>query len=504
MQIEKSITESDESGFEKSQVVSLIIREKPEKGYPDSPLFAGVTQASEDPIGPLFERSWFHRMWTVQEVTHSSLYRVDLYCGSTTIPWPQLLSAVDALRQEKYSWGRWEQAMRLISQLSINLIYQKYPEVRDRLDSWSKPLAFFTLMNTREKLSTDPKDKIFALHGMFKEIQVPFPSPDYRKTVEDVYREAVVASINYDRGLEVLYHVPSDHRRDGLVSWVPDWSDAGWKESDPRYGIRNRFAACGPGNPNWRFSTDQSQLIVTGKIVDSIIYRAKSIGGPAEILTAGFGRNLNRPAPFSQGLFTKSAIPVLKTWVEVSQWSEYPTGESTKEALRRTLVMDDPNSLAQFTMARAFDPWYNEMMSDEPKFIGMDLEKALSDHPRPTLPTQEEDALRECAENLLEILNMFPLRDPSACMFNYDAVSFSQKKCLFYTQSGYFGTAPDPLPTPVEPGDKIAVIGGLGMPLLLRPVEGGYRLLTHVYVHGIMYGEAWPENVESLEEIVLV
>lgn len=38
------------------------------------------------------------------------------------------------------------------------------------------------------------------------------------------------------------------------------------------------------------------------------------------------------------------------------------------------------------------------------------------------------------------------------------------------------------------------------------PVEvgGGYRLLTHIYVHGIMHGEAWPEDETELEELVLV
>jgi hypothetical protein len=82
----------------------------------------------------------------------------------------------------------------------------------------------------------------------------------------------------------------------------------------------------------------------------------------------------------------------------------------------------------------------------------------------------------------------------------------SQKKCFFRTENGYFGTAPDPLPTALRPGDKIAIISGLEMPLLLRPVEGGYQylLLTHVYVHGIMHGEMWPVIKDDLEEIALV
>jgi hypothetical protein len=54
------------------------------------------------------------------------------------------------------------------------------------------------------------------------------------------------------------------------------------------------------------------------------------------------------------------------------------------------------------------------------------------------------------------------------------------------------------------PGDKIVIIRGLEMPLLLRPVENGYKLITHVYVHGMMYGEMWPQDEGCLEDIILL
>ena len=44
------------------------------------------------------------------------------------------------------------------------------------------------------------------------------------------------------------------------------------------------------------------------------------------------------------------------------------------------------------------------------------------------------------------------------------------------------------------------------MPLMAKPGKKiGFRLVTHVYVHGIMYGEAWPKNGDGgeWEEIVL-
>ena len=83
-------------------------------------------------------------------------------------------------------------------------------------------MAFLIFVSALEKSSIDLRDKVFALHGILDELEVPFPAPDYRKPVEDVYRDSVIACVNYDKILDVLCYVPSDHRRDGLASWVPD------------------------------------------------------------------------------------------------------------------------------------------------------------------------------------------------------------------------------------------------------------------------------------------
>jgi hypothetical protein len=55
----------------------------------------------------------------------------------------------------------------------------------------------------------------------------------------------------------------------------------------------------------------------------------------------------------------------------------------------------------------------------------------------------------------------------------------------------------------VEQGDRIAVLAGLEIPMVLREVDQGYHFVTHTYVHGIMHGEAWPANAE-IREIILV
>lgn len=54
-------------------------------------------------------------------------------------------------------------------------------------------------------------------------------------------------------------------------------------------------------------------------------------------------------------------------------------------------------------------------------------------------------------------------------------------------------------------GDEVWVLAGYKVALARRPMGGGkYRLICDVHVHGIMYGEALPEDAGngSVQEIV--
>lgn len=437
------------------------------------------------------------------------------------MPWPNLVVTVDTLKATKYKWGRWKEAMSLQNQLTVYVATRRYEGVRALLDDnpgdlHNDPLVFSILIDSRRKKSTDPRDKVFALYGLFKELGIPFPAPDYSRPVEDVYREAVISCINYDKNIYILYHAPSDRRRNGLPSWVPDFAENGWDEGDPRYGlVRGRFAASGRRSAKWSFLEDGTGLVLVGKIVDTIIFRADpmpSLDGITQELLYRAGRigeGLSDGDPDSETAAEYSRLnfrgySVLKSWVEVSQWSDYPTGEFTREALQRTLVNDNPECNADASKDLSFDHWYSTMILGEMDTTARALQRTSAGSSIPTQPCAREIFLREMMKRFpQEQYGLIAFGGPGF-RFHSNVMAFSQKKCFFFTENYYIGTAADPLPVPVEPGDRIAIVRGLEMPLALRPVEGGYRLLTHVYVHGIMYGEAWPQNEDNLEEIVLL
>ncbi|RMZ86978.1 hypothetical protein DV736_g5791, partial [Chaetothyriales sp. CBS 134916] len=395
--------------------------------------------------------------------------------------------------------------MSLQQQLTIYLAGRRYKGVKELLDDnpgdlHNDPLAFQIFMNARRKKSSDPKDKIFALCGLFKELDIPFPAPDYSRPIEDVYREAVMSCIEYDKNLYILYYAPSDRRRDGLASWVPDFSEDGLKESDPRHPqIRGRFAAEGRRSSKWSFSEDGHGLVLVGKIVDRIIVRTDPIPAMDNIMPSA-NPEFKAEVPHQ----IHKAYAVLKSWVEISRWSDYPTGESTRDALQRTILNDNPKSTEETVTENSFDEWYNAMILQEQDFAERVLRRGGGKNLTSIVPGLRESVLRRVMQTIsLEQQTILGI-GPRGMRFHTLAMAFSQKKCFFFTEKCYFGTAADPLPVSIVPGDKIAIVRGLEMPLALRRVEGGYKLLTHVYVHGIMHGEAWPEDEDGLEEIVLL
>lgn len=418
-------------------------------------------------------------MWTIQEVTLSLPERIIVRCGEHTFPWQPFLGIVTVLRDAEYPWKGWKRAMGLQQSLWSYLSVKRYPWARELMrDGLQKdPHMFSILQGARKKCSGDPKDKIFALYGLFQELGIPMPTPDYRKPVGQVYKEATAACIDYDRSLQILYHASSDLRREDLSSWVPDYSNPGWEDSDARDALMGiHFAAGGSVPSRWRLSSDGANLAIQGKILSSIVSRAEPWMGDDELVRATQNGQLlpiigEKRTQFLD--FCYYGCLVFRSWIRLrpsSEASDYPTGGSSREALRRTLVIDHPGVLADEAAPRNFKHWY-DVLTDE----------------------------RLDSESLVHVLMGGP-----GIRFHHIAMSFSMKKCLFYTESGLMGVAPDPLPVVVEPGDKIAVVPGLEMPLLLRQAPGGYRLLTHVYVHGIMYGEGLGPDGHDTEEIVLV
>ncbi|KAI4264995.1 MAG: hypothetical protein L6R38_009723 [Xanthoria sp. 2 TBL-2021] len=468
------------------------------------------TTGREERISPLFKHSWFTRLWTVQEVALADIHNVQVVCGKNTISWTRLMGATESLRLNGYHWGNYQEAMALQKDLSIYLQQHLHPEIRIMLEqkphyNMHTPSVSHILCWTRSKAVTEPRDMVFGLLGIFTALGIDSFVPDYTKSVEEVYRQAAIMAISHDRNLDILFEAASDNRRTGLNSWVPDWSSRGYTGTDMRGAITNaHFCACGPANPRYHFSAGENHLHLRGKLLDTVIYRAETMNMRCINDIDAISRALRGggQGPIGDDLAsllnaireTHGVFQVMRAWTDVSTWYvSYPApGETPKTALRRTLLYDDPETNGTAELDAAFESWYHVMTTSD---AGLDT---LAWGGLRTATTTTATVTDLEAAPIMKLITTTGMNG-----YFYKAMVFSNRKCFFTTEEGYFGTGPDL----IQDGDRIAVIAGLCMPLVVRPMENGrFRLVTHAYVHGIMYGEAWPEGGDGgkVEEIVLV
>lgn len=183
-----------------------------------------VTEKSMDLISPLFDSSWFYRLWTAQEVSLASPSNVEVRCGDSTINWIELMGA--SVELENYIYAPIAEATTLQMYLGSWITHHQtfHPDLLQSSESEdpATPSISYVLTLGRRKACTDPKDKIFALLGVLNALGLSSMTPDYSKSVEDIYREAAQLAINSEKNLDVLFQVSSPNRRPELLSWTPD------------------------------------------------------------------------------------------------------------------------------------------------------------------------------------------------------------------------------------------------------------------------------------------
>ena len=116
---------------------------------------------------------------------------------------------------------------------------------------------------------------------------------------------------------------------------------------------------------------------------------------------------------------------------------------------------------------------------------------------------QENTARTSCLENKMK--NEVSM-DPKGTL-DLGLEKYALGRRFFVTKKGYFGLGPQGL----RPGDRVAIMFGLAVPLILRKYTyesglPGYEILGESYVHGIMEGEVlrqWRNGYVEAGRIVL-
>jgi hypothetical protein len=464
-----------------------------------------VRDSSQDPLGPAFNLSWFYRMWTVQEVTLPAIENVVVQFGAVSFPWIFLLIAVSFLKTTKYRWGNWDEATHLQRTISGMFMERRTPGSSELFDATSSNVLPYhgilqILASMRPKKATDPKDKVFALFGVAKELHLDLPPPDYEKSLEQIYVETAVASIENDKSLNIIYEAPSKIRSSRLPSWVPDWSDENWRSSDLRKYVLEK----GTEGPSWSFSQDYQRLIVSGKLVDSIhthgtILEPEDRDFNSDFIKFGIGKKDFKDV--LKGI--QHGVEILKRWVYISSlYSTYPTGEPVDGAFRNTLLDGGfVGTQDRHPSDDSFTAWSNFMRTDEADVLKSLLTNSQTGDSQFAEKSRLADNERVTKRETLstEWQSFLALTTTSASEYHFAVLRQARGKCFFSTSNGYFGLAIGK----VQPGDQIAFVAGLEVPLILRETNSGHLLVTYSYIHGMMTGDHWQRH-GKVQNITLV
>jgi hypothetical protein len=321
------------------------------------------------------------------------------------------------------------------------------------------------LNRTRTRQATKQVDRVFALYGVFQKLGIPLQKPDYGKSLGEVYCEFTRTIINWQNSLDILTEA-STPALPKTPSWVPDWSTR-------YYPIFKGHPSAAKNSPARYFFSDCCQKLQTsGILVDMVTYAAELLEESRDDIF-----NIDRSI-IDSAFLTRSLhnVDVLMEWISYALQMSKRSNELFLEALFKTIHSEtdfetkDKSNLNQF-----FGEWY--------AFLTADYSKC-----RQICPPKIACALAMSAN---ESLNRY----------HHDRCrAIANRRILFVTSKGYVGTGPPS----TRVTDKVVILSGLRSPLILREVGPHYEVVGAAYVHGIMYGEVWPEDESKLLGMTLI
>ncbi len=454
----------------------------------------------------IFARSWFTRMWTVQELSLGA--DALIICGDSEMPWPRFQYSMTWLAQiEKTTTPDTANDSQFLPRIHI---YQRLrgiiqPTLSPHLvTERQKDRRVSTMLALTHPLSSwDPRDKIYGLYGCFSALGCrDLPPVDYNRPVSRVYSDYARSTMLREQSLDLLYSLGHKPAIPDLESWSPDWSTYGkhWRHPWPE-----RVAASKASKPRFSF-VGESELHAAGVVIDTVKDRPSSSLPETEDISPG---ELARVLPPPDRVLSqmKQMVQTWQEWVVLAiqlGTGAYPPG-TTWEVFVRALVQNGvvgllPHHIIADDVLAEVGTWVSILMSSHPSVTVDQWVLDLIDEAvkiaveRPAIRivyfhegvVDPEPIIATPAWRIVMAANYCGTRDLHRWIFK-----MTSGRTFFTTEKGYMGTGSDM----TQAGDQVALISGMRFPMIIRRnSDGTYRLVCPAYVHGVMNGEKWPED----------
>jgi Heterokaryon incompatibility protein (HET) len=419
-----------------------------------------------EPLLQLICRPWFTRVWVVQEAALAR--KATVVAGSFKLP---LLEVANVLNRIEGDWAS-EETPGLIQRLSfirLILILRK-----DWSDPEEQQRDFGSILNDFGAcLTSDIRDHVYAFLGLQPDSRISIV-PNYELTTEQVFTGATRAIIEGTKQLDILEFVARRYRssptyKGFLPSWVPNFSG----KHDTLSICRDRTLLSGPPfdaakcfqhRPPIFSSPNASQTLqVRGRVIDRVEY---IIWANIHALTDekwhhSWDNELRRR-------FSRENLRWLATFDKsLKQWSEAEKLLQVRKRLVAVHAAGQVHNLCSCCTAE-WNSWRHPLAFHAVKDL---------------LSSIDFGANLEDLGLISRTLNDFA---------HGNAVVITEGKKFALAPSSENGNW-------VQDGDTrdaIAILHGSRVPVVLREVTGGYKVVGQCYLEDAMFGEAvtWEEH----------
>ncbi|KAI0386530.1 hypothetical protein F5Y04DRAFT_290120 [Hypomontagnella monticulosa] len=485
-------------------------------------------------LASFFNQPWFHRVWTVQEAVLAREANITL--GDWELDWKPFTDATGILFSASFTTS-YSLSLRIqgikskTATQSIDISSALY--LCDIQDHKRSKNLLPLLSDSRDRKATNPVDHVYAVLGMATEVQSPTTAPllqqllavDYLKPASLVFQDATWFIILNHHTLRPLTmaELCDDRPFPDCPTWVPIWSR-------PRKTIRLYYeqfnASLGtnvrlePGPPG--------TLCAAGYILDSVGHTTGELVNANVSDFDGVEDRWHYPPRAEDQFFVTSAWQLVQQVLgcskdgHTSKYSINTNNTNTNLNLNTATNTDtktpnngDKRSDPTTTTPHLQPPYSSDLHTTE-AFIRTLVGNQISTSHKSRAETTEE-VTRSAYAWLRKHVSGFPrpttLLQRTISVLEetfYPGVELSfqvgmLRTCFgrrfFVTRGGYLGVGPGAM----RDGDEVAVLLGLSVPVLVRPVEKSgeerrYELVGECYVHGIMDGELVKAQMEKGRE----
>jgi hypothetical protein len=416
-------------------------------------------------LGKLLGREYWWRIWIVQEVTVAQ--RIVFHCGDLFIDAESLRSVqqlfMRMLKRDGFTRDLLLEVLQGDDTRRNRLLYEGVQGI----DSWkqilrsTKPSFYTCMIHHSHRMSSDPRDMIYALAALANETGQYQVEVNYNLTTREVFIKFAQSEIKASSKLDIITRVVPDQKIHNLPSWVPDWSAS--PEADNHsflYLAEFQFSAAA-----------QSKSVVTF-YKDSLTFRGVKI---CCIRTLGLRPSMKHRFDVENGPIALYSWWKLIVGIEGSSSSEH-------EAFVRTLTCDKIKQAHHrpFTKSEFFFGLLG--------YVGLMFSNAKLIDPSSFLLNYWTLFLHQMAQANPTMARSAIESDFIALMKAWIALiyCYTWDRRFFISSSKAMGLAS----REIREGDIICIPLGCCHPIILRKEENYYINLGEAYVDGYMYGEA--------------